>query len=122
MIDRWRRVPGVVAALCAVLLLTASVQIQEPERELEAGKHAADKGDYADAVAHLNNANTSADAALATVTQLPGILSPEEVIGLVEAVHKYRATLEEHEGLSASARARSRCGNQYVRYKTIPGK
>ena len=57
MIDRWRRVPGVVAALCAVLLLTASVQIQEPERELEAGKHAADKGDYADAVAHLNNAN-----------------------------------------------------------------
>src|SRR5947208_1732733 len=57
MINRWRRVPGVAAALCAVLLFTSSVQVQEPERELEAGKHAADKGNYADAVAHLNKAN-----------------------------------------------------------------
>lgn len=56
-------------------------------------------------VVHLNNANTSADTALGTITQLPGMSSPEEVIGLVEAIHRYRATLEDHERLSATARA-----------------
>jgi hypothetical protein len=56
---------------------------------------------------HLNNANTSADTALATVTQVPGLASSEEIIGLIETVHKYRTTLDEHEKLSASARVRT---------------
>ena len=57
--------------------------------------------------ARLNKANTSADAALAAVTQLPGLPSSEEAISLVGTVHKYRATLEEHERLGADARART---------------
>lgn len=57
---------------------------------------------------HLTDANTSAEAVLSSVTQLPGTPSPEEVIGLVEAVHKYRAILEEHQRLSINGREQTR--------------
>ena len=49
-------IPVLSRSLC-LLLLALSLQLPEVERELEAGRQAAGKGDYADAVAHLNNAN-----------------------------------------------------------------
>jgi hypothetical protein len=55
--------------------------------------------------AHLNNANSQADSALANyLPQVPGVASSEEMIGLVQSVASYRSALEDQERLSLSAR------------------
>jgi hypothetical protein len=56
---------------------------------------------------HLTNANQSADSALANLAQIPGPSTPEELIGLIEAVAFHRAALEQQERLSSTARKQS---------------
>lgn len=53
---------------------------------------------------HLTDANHSADAALGVLSQIPGISSPEELIGLMQAVTSYRDTLDEQLRLGTSSR------------------
>jgi hypothetical protein len=56
---------------------------------------------------HLTNANQSADSALANLAQVPGPSTPEELIGLIEAVAFHTAALEQQERLSSTARKQS---------------
>ena len=58
-------------------------------------------------LAHLTNANQSADAALASLAQVPGISTSEEVIGLIRAVASQRSALEDQERSSSTARKRA---------------
>jgi hypothetical protein len=59
---------------------------------------------------HLTDANHAADAALVVLAQIPGISSPEELIGLMQAVTSYRDVLDEQlrSGTSSRREAKSR--------------
>jgi len=57
---------------------------------------------------HLTNANAAADTVLAQLAQIPGISTPEEVIGLVEAVASHRTAVEEQERLSSTLRKQAK--------------
>jgi len=59
--------------------------------------------------AHLANANASADAALTHLSQVPGVSTGEELIGLIGAVTSHRAAVEEqlHSALEARRQTRS---------------
>jgi hypothetical protein len=60
-------------------------------------------------VAHLANANANADSALVNyLTQIPGISSSEELIGLIQTISSYRSSLEEQERLSLTARKQAK--------------
>jgi thiol-disulfide isomerase/thioredoxin len=52
---------GLVTPCCAVLLCGLQAATQEPERELAAGKLAAEQGAYEDAATHFNQANQLRD-------------------------------------------------------------
>src|SRR5580692_1860987 len=45
-------------------------------------------------LAHLTNANQSADTVLANLAQVPGVSTSEELIGLIQAVASHRAAQE----------------------------
>jgi hypothetical protein len=55
-------------------------------------------------LARLSTANNSADAVLANLALIPGIATPEELIGLVHEIASYRSDLEERERSSGAAR------------------
>ena len=55
-------------------------------------------------VGHLATANGFADTALASLAQIPGVSSSEELIGLIQAIASHRTALEEQERLSSAAR------------------
>jgi len=55
-------------------------------------------------LAHLTNANQSADTVLSNLAQVPGVSTPEELIGLIQAVAFHRAALEQQERLGSTAR------------------
>ncbi len=54
-------------------------------------------------VAHLINANNGADAALNHLAQVPGIITKQEIVGLVQAANDSRKVLERHAQLSSEA-------------------
>jgi hypothetical protein len=58
-------------------------------------------------LARLTSANQSADAALASLAQVPGISTSEELIGLIQAVASHRSALEGQERLSSTARKKA---------------
>src|SRR5579885_811447 len=59
--------------------------------------------------AHLANANASADSVLANyLPQIPGLSSPEELIGLVQTINHNRSALEDQERLSLTARKQAK--------------
>jgi len=59
---------------------------------------------------HLTDANHAADTILVVLAQIPGVSSPEELIGLMQAVTSYRAVLDEQlrSGTSSRREAKSR--------------
>jgi hypothetical protein len=58
--------------------------------------------------AHLSNANASADSTLAYLAQIPGASTPQELIGLIDAVNAQRAAVEEHAHSSLESRKQAR--------------
>jgi hypothetical protein len=57
--------------------------------------------------AHLTNANNSGDAALVQLSQVPGVTTPEEMIGLIQAVNSHREVLEGQARSSSGARKKA---------------
>lgn len=55
-------------------------------------------------VAYLASANTAADTALAHLTQVPTLATPQELIGMIDAIASHRAAVEEQERSSSTAR------------------
>ena len=54
--------------------------------------------------AHLVNANGAADTGLIHLAQIPGVATPEELVGLMQSVGSYRSAMEEHSRLNNAAR------------------
>ncbi len=54
--------------------------------------------------AHLVNANGAADAALVSLAQVPGIVTSEDLIGLMQSITAYRAVIDEQTQTSRTSR------------------
>jgi hypothetical protein len=57
---------------------------------------------------HVANANSAADACLAHLAQIPGVSTPEELIGLIDTVNSHRAAIEEQLHSASSSRRQAR--------------
>src|SRR5208337_2622444 len=66
-------------------------------------------------IAHLNRANAAADTALLQLAQVPGISTPEELIGLVDAAASHRAALEELARSSSESRKQAKAEIQKLK-------
>lgn len=68
-------------------------------------------------VAHIANANTGADAALVQVSQIPGITTKQELVGLIQAANSHREALEQQARSTFDARKKGETEIQELRSK-----
>jgi hypothetical protein len=57
--------------------------------------------------AHLASANTVADAALVLIAQVPGVATPQDLVGLIQAVNSHREVLERQARSSSESRKKT---------------